>query len=147
MKRWYQKELLTVVFFEGEYQGCDETYTADCTQGAILMQRNCPGKAPQTNTLCMSGVNCEDTPLTKSVAAGARYMFSVDEVKGILLKTGTVQIKVIDAWNDDTGVFVGVTGAPTMPPPIFVNAAPEAGIIWAMFLTVLMSLAFSRQWS
>jgi len=142
MKKWYQQELLTVVYNEGDYQGCYETYTADCTQGAILTLMKCGESAPQTNTLCMSGVNCEDTPLTKNVAAGALYKFSVEDVKDIELDKGTVQIKVIDAWDDDTGIFVGVTGAPA---PIFVDGAPETGIIWAMFLTVLMSLAFSRR--
>jgi len=134
MRRWYLKELMMIVFNEGEHQGCYEVYTADCSQGAILTQLNCQGKAPQTNSLCVSGVNCGDTPLTKSVEAGQHYKFSVKE-KDFKLESGTVEIKVIDAWTDDTGVFEQGTPAPGPAPPMFLDhTASKAGVTWALFL-------------
>merc|ERR1719323_2574473 len=86
IKRWFLEELMTVIFKTGEYQGCYERYTADCTKGAIVTQRKCPGKAAQVTEMCLSGT-CEESVLTKTVETGQVYDVAVPGHTEVILET------------------------------------------------------------
>lgn len=121
---------MTVMHTTGEYKECLERYTADCTKGAIVKKRTCPGKAVHTEELCLTGGSgC--AMLTETVEAGQAYDVKLTGQKEVVLTTGsTVVVKVIDAKDDDAKGF-----------DLIIDAAPEAGVIWAMFLVVAVSLA------
>jgi len=117
-KRWFQQPLITVMFESGEYQGCTETYTAQCTEGSIVTQMSCPEKAAQVTEHCLAG-QClggkDETMLTRTIERGQVYDLHVPGFSGLPnLRTGTVNVKVIDAQKDEDFY-------------LFVAAAPEAG--------------------
>lgn len=133
LKRWFQQPLITVTFESGEYQGCSETYTAQCTEGNIVTQMSCPGRAAQVTEHCLAG-QClgggNETALTRTIERGQVYDVHVPGFSALpKLTTGTVSVKVIDPQEGDELTF-------------FVDAAPEAGVIWTVSLLVMVSLAF-----
>jgi len=130
LRNWFLEELMIVVRSSGEYKECLERYTADCTKGAIVKKRMCPGKAVHTEELCLAGGSgC--AMLAETVEEGQGYDLTLTGHKEVVLTTGTtVVVKVIDAKDDDAGSF-----------NLIIDAAPEAGVIWAMLLVVAVSLA------
>lgn len=121
---------MTVMYTSGENKECLERYTVDCTKGAIITKMTCPGKAVQTQEVCLAGGSgC--ALLTKTVEAGQVYDLTLTGHKAVTLPVGSTAVfKVIDAPDFDAKGF-----------PIFIDAAPEAGVMWAMFLAVAVSLA------
>jgi len=132
LKKWFQQSLITVTFDRGEYQGCTETYTAQCTEGSIVTEMSCPGKAAQVTEHCLAG-QClgggNETALTRTIERGQVYDVHVEaSPPWPELRTGTVSVKVIDPQEGEDMTF-------------FVDAAPEAGVIWTVSLLVMVSLA------
>jgi len=123
---------MTVKFESGEYQGCTETYTAQCTEGNIVTQMSCPGRAAQVTEHCLAGQclgGVNETVLTRTIERGQVIDVHVPGFNALPdLRTGTVDVKVIDAQEDDSDLF------------FFVDAAPEAGVIWTAALLVMVSL-------
>lgn len=133
LKRWFQQELITVTFESGEYNGCTETYTAQCTEGSIVSHMSCPGRAAQVTEHCLAG-QClgggNETALIRTIERGQVFDVHVPGFSEVPnLRTGTVHVKVIDPQEGDSMTY-------------FLDAAPEAGVIWTAALLVAMSLAF-----
>merc|ERR1712045_371523 len=85
--------------------------------------------AAQVTEMCLSGT-CEASVFTKTVETGQVFDVAVPGHTEVVLETGTVDIKVIDAKEDVITLFV--------------DTAPEAGVIWAMFLVVWRCLWHSK---
>lgn len=130
------EKLLSVRFSAGEYQGCHELYTADCTKGAIVMERNCP-EAVQVADLCLSGETCEEPVLTKTVEKGQTYNVFVRGQDDTMVETGTVEIKVIDPADADDPLVFAADAADDPDDPVFISAAPVAAVIWDVFVVAV----------
>jgi len=134
MESWYLVELATLQYTAGENQGCEERFTADCTKSAVIREKTCPGgELTQVSETCVSekkcGASAKDSGLDIEPGQEVKVTLPNHDVK--TLNTGRVQFSVKDKMDV------------TIHDVIFVDAAaPEAGLIWAIFLVVWQCLAF-----
>lgn len=134
MESWYLVELMTLQYTAGENQGCEERFIADCTKSAVIREKTCQGGEPsQVSESCVSekkcGASAKDSGLEIEPGQVVKVTLPNHDVK--TLEMGRVQLSVID--KKDVNVW----------DVVFLDAAaPEAGVIWAIFLVVWRCLAF-----